>query len=439
MRTAIVFLLFFSILPLALSQAWIAPLVYVGFSVMNPHKLTYGSALFFPFAQVAALVSLFMLVITKDRRALPNHALVYLIGALYLWMGVTSMTTINPEERVWTQWIEVSKTYLMITVLVLLVYERKSIQMYILVIVASIAFYGFKGGLFTILTGGSDRVWGAPGSVIEGNNEIGLGIVMIMPLLTYYYRSSKTLYGRLGIAFVFLLCSVAVLGTQSRGAAVALMAMTFFLATRSKHPFVATIGLILMGILAFSLMPDSWTDRMMTLRNHEADGSAMSRISTWQMILTMAGDRPIVGSGFALDHVGNYVKYHANFSPGDIPIAAHSIYFQALGEHGYVGLILYLAILASTWRTLGVLSKRFGAIEGEEWAGDLCRMVQIALVGFCSGGAFLGLMHWDVPLYLVTLCIILVRYARNFEVTDSVVAPSGDRIGMRYSRNSGYN
>jgi putative inorganic carbon (hco3(-)) transporter len=174
------------------------------------------------------------------------------------------------------------------------------------------------------------------------------------------------------------------------------------------------------------------------MRNHEADGSAMSRITTWKMILNLAADRPFVGSGFALDNSGIYLKYHASFQIGDVPFAAHSIYFQALGEHGYVGLLLYLGVLATTWYTFGTLSKRFGKIPGEEWASSLCRMVQVGLVGFCSGGAFLGLMHWDVPFYLVGLCVILIRYAKQFDAEEVPDNHDAAPIGLRYSRNSGY-
>jgi putative inorganic carbon (hco3(-)) transporter len=438
MRTAIIFLLFFSSLPFVFTYAWVAPLAYVTMSVMNPHKLTYGAALFFPFAQISALLSLAVLVINKDRRWPPNHPLVYLLVALFAWMGVTSFFSINPEERVWTQWTEVSKTYLMVFVIAAMIYEQRSIKAYVLVLTASIAFYGFKGGLFTILTGGSERVWGAPGSVIQGNNEIGLGIVMIIPLIAYFYGSSRSLIGRLSLVLIGFLCFVAVLGTQSRGAAVALGAMAFFLAATSKKPFFAVGALVFASVLAFVLMPDVWVDRMMTLKNHEADGSAMSRLTTWKMLLNVAADRPFVGAGFALDNSNLYVKYHNDFHLGDIPIGPHSIYFQALGEHGYVGLILYLSILGNTWWTLGKLSKFFRSIDSEEWAANLCKMVQVGLVGFCSGGAFLGLMHWDVPFYLISLCIILVRYAKQFDFAAPPSKEHGNAIGLRYSRNSGY-
>ncbi len=438
MRTTLVFFLFFAILPFALAYSWIAPLMYVAMSVMNPHKLTYGAAVSFPFAQIAALLSLALLVLSKQRRWLPNHPLVYFLVALYAWMGITSLTSINPEDRVSYQWIAVSKTYLMVMVVALMVYERKSIQAYVLVLTFSVAFYGFKGGIFTIITGGSERVWGATDSVIYGNNEIGLALVTIIPLLAHYYGFSRSVLGKLGITFVGLMCFVAVLGTQSRGAAVALVVMTVFLAGKSKRPIFALGSLVILGLVAFMLMPDSWTDRMLTMRNHEADGSAMSRITTWQMILNLASDRPFVGSGFALDNVGIYLKYHASFQVGDVPFAAHSIYFQALGEHGYVGLLLYLGVLICTWLTFGKLSKRFMNIPGEEWAGSMCRKIQIGLVGFCSGGAFLGLMHWDVPFYLVGLCIIFVRYSRDFE-PEPIAGDRGEApIGLRYSRNSGY-
>ena len=42
------------------------------------------------------------------------------------------------------------------------------------------------------------------------------------------------------------------------------------------------------------------------------------------------------------------------------PHAAHSIYFQVLGEHGFVGLFLFVAILATAFFKAGNIAKNTG-------------------------------------------------------------------------------
>ena len=43
-----------------------------------------------------------------------------------------------------------------------------------------------------------------------------------------------------------------------------------------------------------------------------------------------------------------------------------------------------------------------------QWASDLARMIQVSLVGYAVGGAFLNLAYYDVP-YNLMVALILTR------------------------------
>jgi O-antigen ligase len=92
---------------------------------------------------------------------------------------------------------------------------------------------------------------------------------------------------------------------------------------------------------------------------------------------------------------------------------AHSIYFQALGEHGFPGLFLFLALgLWIWWVAAGVARKAAQRPDLATWMPLLMRMCQTSLVGFAVGGAFLSLMNLDVPYYLlviVSLCRLILE------------------------------
>ena len=60
-----------------------------------------------------------------------------------------------------------------------------------LVTTGSIALFGIKGGIFTILTGGNHLVWGPPSSVIEGNNELAVALIIVVPLLYFMLMKSQ--------------------------------------------------------------------------------------------------------------------------------------------------------------------------------------------------------------------------------------------------------
>ena len=138
----------------------------------------------------------------------------------------------------------------------------------------------------------------------------------------------------------------------------------------------------------------------------------MGRINAWTMAVNLANDRPLVGGGFAIDNPNVFARYAPD--PTDIHVA-HSIYFQMLGEHGYVGLVLYLLLWLLVWRDAAWIIRQARSREGWQWASDLSRMIQVALAGFAVGGAFLSLAYYDVPYYLLAV-IVLTRVLLEKEI-----------------------
>jgi probable O-glycosylation ligase (exosortase A-associated) len=122
----------------------------------------------------------------------------------------------------------------------------------------------------------------------------------------------------------------------------------------------------------------------------------------------MVTTRPIVGAGFDLANPQMYQTYSPY--PDMEAYAPHSIYFQVLGEHGFVGLALFLALGLTIWRRSKKLALACTNLPGLEWVPLLMRMVQVSLVAFAAGGAFLGLLHYDLPYYLAAI-VVLVEVA----------------------------
>ena len=131
----------------------------------------------------------------------------------------------------------------------------------------------------------------------------------------------------------------------------------------------------------------------------------MGRINAWGMAFNLAKDRPLVGGGFEVYVPSVFSRYAPD--PTDLH-AAHSIYFAALGEHGFIGLALFLGLGIASWRTASWIAQRAKGIAELRWAADLALMIQVAMVGYAVGGAFLSLLYYDVPYYLVAV-LVLVR------------------------------
>jgi probable O-glycosylation ligase (exosortase A-associated) len=401
MRDILVTLIVFGLLPTVFKKPYVGALMWVWISVMNPHTQGWGFATSFPFAAIIAAATLASLLISKDPKNLPRTSVTWVFIAFVLWMNVTTIFAIYPDA-VYEQWNKVMKIMLMTFVTLMLIKTKRHVQLLICVIVFSLGYYGVKGGIFTIRSGGGDMVWGPEGTFIGGNNEIALALIMTIPLMHYLQTISNDMRVRHGLTIAMILCALAALGSYSRGALLAIAAMGLFLWLKSQHKLRIGLLLLLAVPPAVAYMPEKWAERMDTINTYEEDGSVQGRFNAWWMAYNLAKDRPI-GGGFEIITPELFSLYAPN--PTDLH-AAHSIYFQVLGEHGFVGLGLYLLLGLLTWRTGSWIIRNTAKQQEYRWASDLATMIQVSLIGFSVGGTFLSLLYFDVPYYLMTAMVV---------------------------------
>jgi hypothetical protein len=83
----------------------------------------------------------------------------------------------------------------------------------------------------------------------------------------------------------------------------------------------------------------------------------------------------------------------------------HSIYFEALGEHGFVGLGLFLLLGYLGLHTARKIVSQTAKDARLYWMRDLASMIHVSLIGYAASGAFLGLAYFD---FYYTLLATLV-------------------------------
>ena len=386
--------------------------------LMNPHKMTFGFARTLPWALLAAIFTLLAVAMTKKRQAVPMTSIVVVQVLLVLHMGFTSFFSLAAGSVPLDRFIFVFKVHMMLFVTWMLVCDAKQLRWLIWIVTMSVGFFGIKGGVWTIMTGGGGRVWGPPGGMLEGNNELAVALVMLLPMVYYLRQTEPNKWVRHALIFAGITMVFAVLGSQSRGALLGLLAMSFFLGIKGKYPVRTSLALLVFVALAIGFMPDTWSGRMESIQSFKADGSAMSRIWTWTTLWNAALDRPLIGAGFGADNAvvfGKYAPMDGEFAVfrGSV-FVAHSIYFQMLGEHGFVGLGLFLLLGAVTWLSAGRLARQSkDDPEFGSWMPLLMRMVQVSLVGYGAGGAFLSLAYLDVPYYIMGFVVTAAALVRN--------------------------
>jgi putative inorganic carbon (hco3(-)) transporter len=179
--------------------------------------------------------------------------------------------------------------------------------------------------------------------------------------------------------------------------------------------------------IALSIMPEHWYTRMETIANYGQERSASMRLNSWATMLNIAKDRPLVGGGFEVASQWVYNVYAPD--PTFPPQVAHSIYFQALGEHGFVGLLLYLGVYFMGWRQASALKRLTRNRPELAWAHDLGLMMHVSLVAFATGGAFLSLVLYDVP-YFLLMALAAARVIVNRELRNETPAVQGTPRGV---------
>jgi putative inorganic carbon (HCO3(-)) transporter len=397
MRDVIITLIVFWSLPMIFKKPYWGTIMWIWISVMNPHSQGWGFARSYPFAQLIAGTTILSLLLTKQDKKFPMTGLTMVFLAFVGWMSVSQFFAIHPDSG-FSLWVRAYKIFAMTIVVIMLTKERRHIELMIISIVFSLGFYGVKGGIFTITSGGNFRVWGPEGTFIEGNNELALGLVTVIPLMYFVMSLIKNRWGRYGMMASMFLCALAALGSYSRGAALAIAAMAVLLWLKSKNKVTLGVIMCLAIPVLLLLMPHQWFERVDTINDYKTDSSAMGRINAWYMAFNLAKDHPFVGGGFDIYSADVFRLYAPE--PLDIH-AAHSLYFQVMGEHGFVGFFLYLLLGFLTWRTGSWIIRHTKGHEELKWAGDLAGMAQVSLIGFGVGGAFLSLLYFDVPYFIM--------------------------------------
>jgi probable O-glycosylation ligase (exosortase A-associated) len=405
------------LLPFCLSRPWIGVLTWSWLGYMNPHRMTWGFAYDLPFGMMVMLATVVGLVITKDKKGLPNAIEVYLLLALWGWFLVTTLFAFYPDEA-WIQFNKVSKILVGIFLSLFLLQDARKVRALIWVIALSIGFFGVKGGIFSIMTGAQNQVLGPRDSFISGNTEIGLALNMVIPLLIFLQREETRAWRRRMLMAAAILSIIASLGTYSRGALIGLAVVVPLVFLKSRARLILLPLLAIAIVVLPSVMPRQWLERMGTIETYDQDVSANQRLNSWYVARELAKDYPIMGGGFRTFSRDIYEAYMPGYKYAENALDAHSIYFQVLGEHGFTGLVLFVALIASTLLSLRRLIWKTRRDPSQQWICNCAQMLEVSVLAYAVSGAFLSMSYFDLFYHQVVITVILKTL-----VTAPVTAP----------------
>lgn len=418
MRSALVALLIFAWMPVMLFKPHIGVLVWNWVSHMNPHTHTYGFANTFPFLVIVGGFTALGMFISREQKRFPSHPILIILLIYVLWTVVTFALAIDRtpgEEKI----IQFMKMIAFALISVIVMQSPNRLKAFFYVMVVSLLYIAVKGGAFTLLTGGGARVQGA-GGMMGDNNQLAMAMAMVFPLSLYLAKHHPHKIFKWPATIAAVLVPLAAIGTQSRGGFVAIAAVLFILLMKTKRKFLLLAIGIPLAIGAVNFMPDSWKARIQSTEEATDDNSFIGRVSMWKFSTNLTADYPIEGGGFNVFYVRRLTEQYMPF--GYRMKAPHSIYFEVLGEHGYVGLFLFLTMLFTGYYSAGSTAREFRRYEETEWVGDMAGAIQLSFVGYAVGGLTVNIAAFDF-FYHLLITVVLCKV-----VGDRIVAKGVTKI-----------
>lgn len=429
MRDYVILAIILSSAPVALFIPYFGVLMWSWISYFNPHRYGWGVAYYFPVAITIAVPTLVGCVFTRKNQRIFTRETI-LLGLLWLWFVCTT-TYVNfvpafagHTADAKTHLAEVSKILLMTFITILVVNSKEKLRGLMLVILASFGLRALFAALFVVMTGGHFKVWGPPDSFLADNNDFALGLNMTIPMFYFLAQAESKKWIRLALQGLMVCVIISVFGTYSRGGLVGLMVVSVLIWAKSRRKFLGAFIAIVGVCFVLTFAATIWKARMDNFLHGNLDESAESRLITWRLGWDLAMQYPITGGGFDAYTDNGLFAVPAGqehlFGP-------HSIYFQMLGEQGFVGLGLFLLLMGSCYASMRKLRKRAQLNDNLGWVIPYTHMYEVSLLAYMANGATLGRAYFDFS-YQVIACTIVLALLYRRELLYSRVIDSDPEV-----------
>lgn len=392
----------------ALRHPFAGLLTWAWFTLMTPHQAAFG-VYGVPLNVIIAGVTVAAYIVSGEISKFRFDAVTCLIVAFAGWLTLSQIFSLDPESSA-PYYDRFIKTLLFVVLCAQMASGKLRFNALVWTLVAAIGFFAAKGAVFTMATLGQYRVQGLPNTVLEDNNHFGIAVATILPLILYLRSESANIWVKRGLLALFCLAVIAIIGTHSRGAFIALLAFGGLFWFRARRKFAILAGLILIMAPTVAFMPGKWSERMMTIGEATQDESFMGRVDAWVINWKLAGEHPVTGAGLRNSYQKE-IAQTVDIERAETAKAAHSIYFEVLGGAGFIGLAIYLSMFAvsffAAWRVY--LSRKDPKLAPWKWR--FAYYAQMSLVVFAIGGASTSMEMWDGYLIVIALIAALSKMA----------------------------
>jgi probable O-glycosylation ligase (exosortase A-associated) len=421
--------------PMAFMNSFIAFLLWLYTTLVSPSLYLYGFMQGFRYAFLFAGLTLFLLMArkVKDRGKFVWDATSVLMIIFFCHAMLSAALSLQPNPSVVIRVEDFLKSAPLALVLPFFLTSRWRIHATLLILVLGLGFHGVVDGLKVIASGGGHNIHGIGTASLNDNNLYAVGMVMLLPIYLYLIKYSSNKWVRIALIGGFLLTIMTVLGSNSRGGFLALAVVGFWYWVTSRRKFASMLLVLVLSFGIVQVAPDRWFDRISTIKTATEDTSFMNRVAAWRINLSVATTHPVFGGGFEAA-LNSWVWNEHKYKPSPIniemdlytPKVAHSIYFQVLGDLGFVGLFWYLLLLFNAFWTRYKAQLLAKQLAGEwQWAADLSTATVLSLVAFMIGGAGVSLAYYELVFVLIMLVAVVYR-----QLQQAIAAKVGAQVSL---------
>lgn len=409
-----------AVLPMAIRQPFVAYLLWAWTGLLVPTAYFYGFMADARVNLIMALLTITLIALGRvkwaDYQRSPMVAL-YVLFVLHAGLAVAfAYPGVSDNVRYYEYFV---KGMVCCLTMPFVIRERVHFHAFLLVFALGLGVHGVLNGLKVLASGGGHNMLGPQGTMLTDRNHLSTALVLTLPLIFYLQSYCRARWLRLAMLGSMLLIIAAILGGGSRAGFIALsvVAMWFFITTR--HKLKAAFAIVFVFGLFLSFAPDNWIDRLETIKSADEDSSFMGRVVAWKISSAIALANPVYGGGLhsvQVQYIWDMYKSAPSLLDGlGIPVpefsakAAHSIYFELMGDQGFVGLAIFLSILfRGIWcrfqvkRMVGLLGSQY------QWARDMADMLMLSIVAYMVGGAAVSIGYLEA-IYMIVMLSELLR------------------------------
>lgn len=344
---------------------------------------------------------------------------------------ISALFAIN-KDRAWDMWKALLGYLFLFFMIAKLCDDKDKIKWLFRIIIGVHIWLIFQNP--ALLTDPNQRSYVQNVTFLGDGNDFSLSVTIALPMCLYLFQSSRNWIGKFLYVAAAIVLLGAIMGTQSRGAALAVIAIVFYLWTLSQKKGMGMALIVGGAIVVLAVASETYISRMQTITTYQEDGSAMGRIEAWKGGIKMANSRPLTGMGPGCFSIA-FGAFYA--PPGWPPLTAHSVYFLALGELGYSGLLLLLWLLWVMFRDNQRIVKSIPTDEGPEKLDHRRLMIAVtgSLIGFAVAGGFLSVLYYP-HLYVIAGIIFAARRIHLLDCpkTEQAAVPAPEALTPRERR-----